>query len=158
MGITKRLRELLDEHGVDYEVMAHDTAFTAQEEAAATHVKGRNWAKTVAVRVEGEPALVVLPATRRVDLERLGEVTGSSGVELIAEDEMEELYPDCELGAMPPFGHLYGQRTFVDETLREDEFIVFHAGDHETAVRIAYGAYEELEDPVPALFSEPAES
>ena len=157
MTVTERLRELLEERSTEYERIDHDEAFTAQEEAAATHTPGRNWAKTVAVRLDGEPALAVLPATRDVDLDRLAEATGSSQCVLVAEEEMEELYPDCDLGAMPPFGQLYGQNTFVDESLREDEYVVFHAGDHRTAVRLPYGRYEEIAEPVPLEFSRPAD-
>lgn len=157
MTVTERLRKLLAERSAEYELIEHDEAFTAQEEAAATHTPGRNWAKTVAVRLEGEAALAVLPATRDVDLERLAEATGSSEVELVAEDEMEALYPDCDPGAMPPFGGLYGQRTFVDESLREGEYVVFHGGDHRTAIRLPYGRYEEVAETVPLAFSRPAE-
>lgn len=156
MPITERLADLLEEHDVEYEVLEHRPAFTAQEEAAATHTPGRKWAKTVAVRLDGVPALLVLPATRQVDFEQLAEVTGSTDVELISEEEMEELYADCEVGAMPPFGNLYGQQTFVDESLREEEYVVFHAGDHETAIRLPYIRFEEVADPVPAVFSEPS--
>lgn len=154
MPVAERLRGLLEERDVPHEVIDHPQAFTAQEEAAATHTPGRNWAKTVAVRLDGDPALLVLPALRRVELDRLMEATGCRTAELLTEEEMARLFPDCETGAMPPLGSLYGQRTFVDESLREDEFVVFHAGDHRTAVRMPYGAYEELAEPVPASFTE----
>jgi len=153
MTVTERLRNLLDEGSPEYDLIEHDEAFTAQEEAAATHTPGRNWAKTVAVRLDGEAALAVLPATRDIDLERLAEATGCSKAELVPEEEMEDLYPDCDLGAMPPFGSLYGQETFVDESLREDEYVVFHGGDHRTAIRLPYGRYEEIAGPVPLAFS-----
>ena len=155
MPVGERLQNLLEERDVDHEVLEHPAAFTAQEEAAATHTPGRNWAKTVAVRLDGEPALLALPAHRRVDLDRLIRATGCREAELLTEEEMEHLYPDCEVGTMPPFGELYDQRTFVDESLREDEYVVFHAGDHRTAVRLPYGAWEELAEPVPASFSVP---
>lgn len=153
MSLPDSLRELFDEHGVSYEILEHEPAFTAQEEAAAAHVPGRNWAKTVVVEIDGEAALAVLPATRRIDLERFGAMTGAKEIRLPDEEEFEELYPDSEPGAMPPFGILYGQRTFVDESLREDETIAFHAGDHRTAVRIPYSAFEELAEPIPGRFS-----
>lgn len=155
MYISERLKKLLEDSGTEYQVIEHDLAFTALEEAAATHVPGRNWAKTVVVLVAGRPALVTLPATRRVDAEKLRLVTGSDEVELATEEEFQTLFPDCELGAMPPFGNLYGQDTFVDESLREDEFIAFHAGDHRTAVEISYDAFEALAAPIPGDFSEP---
>jgi len=153
MPVTDRVKRMLEEKDAEFEVLEHDQAFTAQEEAEASHVPGRNWAKTVVVTVDGTPALAVLPATRRVDLEALARATGASAVELAEEKEFRKLYPDCEAGAMPPFGHLYEQTTFVDESLREDEYIAFHAGDHRTAIRMSYGAFEALEDPVPARFS-----
>ncbi|MFQ5890215.1 MAG: aminoacyl-tRNA deacylase [Gemmatimonadota bacterium] len=156
--IAERLKALLDEESVDYEVIEHTPAYTAMEEAAAAHVPGRNWAKTVVVRVNDEPALAVLPATRRLDLEAFRRAVGSERVELADESEFRSLYPDCEPGAMPPFGNLYGQRTFVDESLREDEYIAFHAGDHRTAVEIPYSAFERLVNPVPEKFSRPVDS
>ncbi len=155
VSIATRLENMLAESGADYHVIVHDPAFTALEEAAATHVPGRNWAKTVVVLLDGSPALATLPATRRVDPDKLRRVTGATEVELATEEEFAELYPDCELGAMPPFGNLYGQTTFVDESLREDEHIAFHAGDHRTAIDMTYAAFEELVGPVPGDFSEP---
>lgn len=153
MSMSERLKRLLEENGVRYRVIEHEIAYTAQEEAHAAHVSGRNWAKTVVVMLDDEPALTVLPATRRVDLERLRRIVGTDTVRLADEEEFERLYPDCEPGAMPPFGHLYGQPTFVDETLRRDERIAFHAGDHRTAVEIGYEAFERLAEPIPSRFS-----
>lgn len=153
MALANRLRELFNEKQVEYELLEHAPAFTAQEEAAATHVPGRNWAKTVVVLADGDPILAVLPATRQLDLDALAGAVGADSVELAEEDEFRRLYPDCEPGAMPPFGHLYEQTTFVDETLREDEYIAFHAGDHETAIKLPYAVFEELEEPVVARFS-----
>ncbi len=155
MSIAKRLESLLATSGADYQVIEHDPAFTALEEAAATHVSGRNWAKTVVVLLDGAPALATLPATRRVNPDKLRRVTGATEVELATEEEFAELFPDCELGAMPPFGNLYGQATFVDESLREDEHIAFHAGDHRTAIDMMYVTFEELVSPVPGDFSDP---
>jgi Ala-tRNA(Pro) deacylase len=147
------LKRLLEENDVRYRVIEHPPAYTAQEEAEAAHIPGRNWAKTVVVMVDDEPMLTVMPATRRVDLERLSEVVGSDNVRLADEKDFERFYPDCEAGAMPPFGSLYGQRTFIDETLREREKIVFHAGDHRTAVQLPYNAYERLAEAVPSRFT-----
>jgi len=153
MTIATSLKQMLDRNHLEYEVIEHEPAFTAQQEAHATHTPGRNWAKTVGVLVDGEPALAVLPASRKVDLDRLRAMTGAAEVRLTEEKQFQDLYPDCELGAMSPFGNLYGQTTFVDESLREDEYIVFHAGDHRTAVKMPYTAFEELAAPVPGTFS-----
>ena len=155
MSVAKRLERLLEESGVSFEVIDHPLAFTAQEEAAASHVPGRHWAKTVAVLVDGEPAIAVVSATRRLDLAKLRRLVGTEKVEIAREAEFQGLYPDCDLGAMPPFGELYGQRTFVDEALREEERIAFHAGDHRTAIEMSYGDFERLAEPVPADLSGP---
>jgi len=110
MSVAIRLEQLLEESGAPFDVIDHPLAFTAQEEAASSHVSGRHWAKTVAVLIDGDPALAVLPATRRLDIEKLRRVVGTDSVEIAREAEFQDLYPDCELGAMPPFGELYGQR------------------------------------------------
>ncbi len=155
MTVANRLERLLEESGVEYDVIDHPLAFTAQEEAAASHVPGRHWAKTVAVLIDGEPAIAVVPATRRLDTDKLCRVAGTQDVQIAHESEFQGLYPDCELGAMPPFGELYGQQTFVDEALREEERIAFHAGDHRTAIEMSYGDFERLCHPVPADLAGP---
>ena len=155
MSVANRLERLLEESGAAFEVIDHPVAFTAQEEAAASHVPGRHWAKTVAVLVAGKPAIAVVPATRRLDIGKLSGITGTDDVQIAHEAEFQDLYPDCELGAMPPFGELYGQETFVDESLREQELIAFHAGDHRTAIEMSYGDYERLCHPVPADIAAP---
>lgn len=157
MSMADRLKALLEESEVAYEVTEHERAYTAQEEAAAAHVPGGNWAKTVVVMADGNPMLAVLPATRQLDIDAFRRVVGAEKVELAEEADFRRLYPDCEPGAMPPFGNLYDQPTFVDETLRTDEEIAFHAGDHRTTVQIAYTAYERLAEPVPGQFSRPLE-
>ncbi len=155
MTVANRLERLLEESGVEFDVIDHPLAFTAQEEAAASHVPGRHWAKTVAVLIDGEPAIAVVPATRRLDTDKLSRVAGTQDVQIAHESEFQGLYPDCELGAMPPFGELYGQQTFIDEALREEERIAFHAGDHRTAIEMSYGDFERLCHPVPADLAGP---
>lgn len=154
MSIPDRLKHLLDESDVAYRVIDHKPAYTAQEEAQAAHVPGRNWAKTVAVWLDDQPALTVLPATHRLDLEQLCDVSGAHRARLASEAEFSQQFPDCEPGTMPPFGNLYGQPTFVDSSLREDETIAFHAGDHRTALQISYAAFERLVEPIPGDFAE----
>ena len=155
MTIAARIEEYLEESGVEYEVIDHPPAFTAQEEAAASHVPGRKWAKTVEVLLDGRPVICAVPATRRVDLEKLRATAGARNAKLAVEGELPGLFPDCDLGAMPPFGNLYGQTTFVDEGLRESERIAFHAGDHTSAIEIAYSDFERLVEPVPGEFTAP---
>ena len=153
MTIATKIETYLAEQGVDFEVIDHPLAYTAQEEAAASHVPGRRWAKTVEVLLDGRPVICAVPATRRLDLDKLRAAAGASVAALATEGELAELFPDCDLGAMPPFGNLYGQTTFVDEELRESERIAFHAGDHRSAIEIAYSEFERLVDPVPGEFS-----
>lgn len=155
MTIAARLENMLEEAGAEYEVIDHAPAFTAQEEAAASHVPGRNWAKTVEVLIDGRPAICVVPATRRVDLDKLRSAAGAERVELAAEGELARMFPDCDLGAMPPFGRLYGQATFVDERLRESERVAFHAGDHRSVIEMPYAEWERLAEAVPADISGP---
>jgi len=154
MSIPDRLKTFLDDNHIDYRVIEHTAAYTAQEEAHAAHVPGRNWAKTVAVLLDEQPALTVLPATRRLDLEQLRAMTGANHARLATEAEFARHFPDCEPGTMPPFGKLYGQPTFVDATLRQDETIAFHAGDHRTAIQLSYAAFERLAEPIPGAFTE----
>lgn len=150
---VERLKQFLDENDVRYETLRHSEAFTAQEAAAAAHVPGKNLAKTVMVRLDGDMVMVVLPSTFRVSLEKLEHVTGAGAVELAGEDEFRDLFPTCEPGAMPPFGNLWDMQVFVDQHLREDERIAFPAGNHHELVRLAYADFEELVNPVVAELS-----
>ncbi len=134
-------------------VLTHRTAFTAQEEAAATHVPGINWAKTVVCFADGQPVLAVLPAHYRVDVTRLGRLAGAADVRLAEEAEIKALYPDCEPGAMPPLGPLFGQRVFIDVTIASDTEVVFHAGTHPDAVRRRYSDLEALTRPTIGEFA-----
>jgi len=158
MSIATRLRQFLEAHQVPFETIDHPLAFTAQEEAAASHVPGHAWAKTVAVMVDGSPALAVVPATRRLDFQKFRSVVGAHDVHLASEAEFEGLYPDCDLGAMPPFGDLYGIPTFVDRELREEDRVAFHAGDHATAVELAYDEFEQLSEAVSGDISGPLQA
>ncbi len=140
-------------HTKPFTSLAHRTVFTAQEEAAATHVPGREWAKTVVCFADEIPILAVLPAHYRIDLERLRRLAGAATIRLSSEAEMQGLYPGCETGAVPPLGPLFGQRVFVDQAIADDAEIVFHAGTHTDAVRMRYGDLSELTQPVIGEFS-----
>jgi Ala-tRNA(Pro) deacylase len=152
--VTFNVQEFLRRGNVAYSVFPHAPAFTAQEEAAVTHVPGRNWAKAVVCFADGEPIQAVVPADRDVDLERLADVARAHDVRLADEAELRWLYPDCELGAMPPFGPLYKQAVFVDETIAGDEEIVFNAGTHADAVCMRYADYAALARPTVGRFAE----
>ena len=140
MSVCKRLRDVLDDHRLKYVVVTHSQAFTAQEIAQSMHVPGKEMAKTVVVKHPGGLALVVVRALDRVDLAAAGRELGGD-VRLATEREFADAFPDCELGAMPPFGSLYGIPTLVDEALAKDSEIVFNAGTHTEAVRMAYADY-----------------
>lgn len=152
-----KLKQFLDERGVKYVTISHSKAYTAQEVAASAHIPGKEVAKTVMVKINGDMAMAVLPASYSVDFEQLKRATGSSTVELASEDEFKTLFPDCEVGAMPPFGSLYGMHTFMAASLAEDEEIAFNAGSHTELIKMPFSAYVRLEDPVELAFSlEPA--
>ncbi len=157
MSALDRVRALLEEEGATYDIIKHREEFTALSEARASGVAPREWAKSVAVRLDGSPALALLPATRRVDLRRFEQVAGVEEAELVAEEELAALYPDCDLGAIPPFGRLYGQNTFVDVTLREDERVGFHAGTHTETLVMAYQDFERIAGAVPGKISKSME-
>ncbi len=143
----KKLISFLDEHGKKYVVMTHSQAYTAQEVAAAAHIPGKEMAKTVMVKVDGDMKLVVLPSTYDVDFEALKKALGAAEVELASEDEFENLFPDCELGAIPPFGNMFDIDTLVADSLTEDEEIAFNAGTHKELIKMNYSDFEELAQP-----------
>jgi len=146
MSIQK-LRELLDQEKVKYVTITHSPAFTAQEIAAVAHVPGKEMAKAVMVKIDGEMAMVVLPASMKVDFGRLLDATGAQEVELAHENEFKDLFPDCALGAMPPFGNLFGVRTLVAEELTEDEEIAFNAGSMTELIKLRYSDYARTVQP-----------
>ena len=151
--IALTVQEFLRRGNVAYTVFQHTPAFTAQEEAAVTHVPGRNWAKPVVCFADGEPVQAVVPADLEVDLERLANLARAHDVRLADESELCWLYPDCEVGAMPPFGPLYRQRVYVDEALAGDDEIVFNGGTHADAVSMRYADFAALARPTVGRFA-----
>jgi Ala-tRNA(Pro) deacylase len=152
MPIATKLKEFLDANGVRYEVRAHRTAFTAQEVAAAEHIPGREMAKVVMVRDGGGYLMAVLPAPYHVALDRLGQAAGRPALRLATEAELARLFPECDAGAMPPFGNLYGIPVWADESLTRDEEIAFNAGNHEQTVHMRYADFARLVQPKVAAF------
>ena len=140
----ERLQEFLGVRGVGYELLTHAEAFTAQEEAARAHVSGWSWAKTVVVKDPVGLALAVLPACCTADLDRVKGLIGRGAIRLATVEEMLAGFPGCALGAVPPFGRLFGIPTVVDESLLEQRDIVLPAGDHRTAIRMRAAEYLEL--------------
>ena len=153
MSVVPTVQEFLRRANVPYTVFPHPRAYTAQEEAAATHVPGRSWAKAVICFVDGEPVQAVVPADLVVNLDRLAIVAGATSIRLAEEEELRWLYPDCERGAMPPLGPLYRQMVYADEALADDDEIVFNAGTHGDAIRMRYEDFAAIAHPIVARFA-----
>src|SRR4030065_1871989 len=140
---VKKLKDFLDRENVKYVSIYHSIAYTAQEIAASVHVKGKEMAKTVMVKLDGKLAMAGLPASHQVDFEHLKRASGAQDAMLATEKEFKDLFPDCAIGAMPPFGHLYGMNVFVAQALTQDEEIAFNAGSHYELIRLAYKDFEK---------------
>ena len=150
---AEKLKAFLDESGVKYVSISHSPAYTAQEIAASAHIPGKALAKTVIVKLDGEMAMAVLPATCDIDFDLLKGTAKAGKVELAKEGEFKNQFPECEVGAMPPFGNLYGMAVFADESLAEDEEIAFNAGSHKELVKLAYADFERLIEPSVGRFA-----
>jgi Ala-tRNA(Pro) deacylase len=148
MSISRTLNAYLDRERVHYDVLSHPEAFRALAIAQTLHTPEKEMAKVVIVKVQERFVMTVLPASWNVDLHRLRTVFATHRVRLATEDEIIGLFPDCELGAMPPFGNLYGLPVYVDQSLTEDEEIVFQAGTHLDAIRMRYWDFASLAFPV----------
>ena len=146
MEIPKQLIDCLSQNNVEYEILHHAEAITAQRVAQAEHIKGRHQAKVVMIRSGDEHLMMVLPADHQIDLEKVEKVIGKP-VSLAKENEFKSLFRDSAIGAMPPFGNLYGLQTFVDTHLAEQEYIVFEAGTHTDGIIISYRDYERIVNP-----------
>jgi Ala-tRNA(Pro) deacylase len=153
MAIPSSISEFLDRNQARYSSLSHPTAYTAQEEAAAAGVPGREWAKAVVCMADDRPILVVLAAPSEVDFERLKRLSNASSLRLAAEAELKQLYRDCEVGSMPPLGPLYGQQVFVDRQLISDPEIAFEAGSHHDAIRMSYSEFARLVSPTVGDFA-----
>jgi Ala-tRNA(Pro) deacylase len=154
MPILKRLKEVLDDAKVDYEVCSHALAYTAQEIAQRQHVPGKAMAKVVIVRADGAYVMAVMPASRMLNLARMKAAINTKQVALATEAEFTKLFPGCEIGAMPPFGNLFGLPVYVDSELEKDETIFFNAGNHVQTVRLRYQDFKALVQPVVVSLTE----
>jgi Ala-tRNA(Pro) deacylase len=146
MKIPLQLIDCLNESKVRYEILHHPEAVTAQRIAQAEHVKGRHHAKVVMIKSGGERLMAVLPADHQIDLEKVGKVIGKTA-SLDSEKKFKSLFPDCAIGARPPFGNLYGLPTYVDKSLAAQDYIVFEAGTHSDAIKLSYRDYEKIVKP-----------
>ena len=144
---AQRLRDFLDQRNVRYVSIRHSPAYTAQAIAHTAHISGKELAKTVMIKIEGRLAMVVLPATHKVNLSALKDALGCPSVELAEERDFLDAFPGCELGAMPPFGNLWDMPVYVAQRLAEDELIAFNAGSHTELIQMTYADYEQLVEP-----------
>lgn len=151
--LAKTLKKYLDERNVRYVTIQHSPAFTAQEVAQSAHIPGGGLAKTVMVIIDGSLAMAVLPANRRVQVQDLRDVTGCDNVRLAHEDEFKQFFPDCEPGAMPPFGNLYDMAVYISPEITVEPEIVFNAGSHTELIRMRWSDYESLVKPHVAQFA-----
>ena len=148
-----RVKNLLDSENVKYVTISHSQEFTAQKTAASAHIPGKELAKTVMVKIDGKMAMAVLPASSKLNFGLLKAAAGAHEVGLATEEEFKDMFPECDVGAMPPFGNLYGMDVFVAEKLAEDEEIAFNAGSHTELIKLSYKDFERLVKPTVARFA-----
>ena len=146
------VQNYLDELGVNYRLSRHDTTYTAQDLAAAEHIPGRKVIKPVIVKADGQFVMCALPASHRIDLDTLRAQLQVTDVELAGERELCELFPDCEMGAEPPIGRMFGIPTLMDESLFADDRVMFQAGTHNDAVTMTLADYRRAAQPEVAYF------
>ena len=144
---VRKLIQFLDENNVKYITIRHSSAFTAQEIAAKAHISGKEMAKTVMIKINGKMAMAVIPASFIIDYDSLKAIFGTGNVLLASESEFRNRFPDCELGAMPPFGNLYDMDVYVAQPLTEDKEIAFNAGTHTELIRLSFQDYQRLVKP-----------
>ncbi len=149
------VQQFLQQRNVPFRTLDHEPTYAAQRLAQIVHVSGEEVAKVVLLRVDDGFVLAVLPATRVVDLDRVRKLVGAADVKLASEPDCGRCFPDCELGALPPFGSKYGLRTLADRSLAEDEEIVFEGNTHHEAIRMKFDDYVQLEQPRLGEFSHP---
>ncbi len=150
---TTKLKAFLDENETKYFTIRHSKAYTSQEIAASSHISGKDFAKTVIVKIDKEMVMCVLPASYHIDFDLLREIFGKKNISLATEAEFKYLFPDCEVGAMPPFGNLYGMKVYVAEALTEDDEIGFNACSHSEMIKMKYKDFEKLVHPQVFKFS-----
>ena len=144
---TKILRDFLDKNNIKYVTVKHSLAFTAQEIAASAHIKGKELAKSVLIKIDGKLAMCVLPAANKINFDSLKEYFNGKNVRLANEIEFQDKFPECEVGAMPPFGNLYGIDVYVEESLSKDEDIAFNACSHTELFQMGFKDFERLVKP-----------
>ncbi len=150
---VRKLKNFLDEKNVKYTTISHSKAFTAQQVAHSAHISGKDMVKTVMILIDGKMAMAVLPASRHVDFQLLKEAVGIKNITLASEMDFKNLFPECDVGTMPPFGNLYDMEVYVDMSLAEDHEIAFNAGSHTELIQMAWEDFERLVSPVVIRFA-----
>ncbi|UCC75680.1 MAG: YbaK/EbsC family protein [Anaerolineales bacterium] len=153
MTCRKRLEKLFREEGVKFSVSKHAEVYSAQRVAGALHIPGEQLAKVVMVKANGEMTMLVLPAPYRLDFKKVKKALKTKDVQLATEEEFATHFPDCEVGAMPPFGRLYNLEVYVDRALTTQPEIAFPAGSHREIMQVAYADFERLGEPAVADLS-----
>ncbi len=144
---VSKLKDFLDDNNIKYVTASHSPAYTSHEIAASAHLRAKELAKTVIVKADGRLVMAVLPASHRVKLLELQDALGANQVQLATEDDFKDVFPGCALGAMPPFGNLYGLEVIVAQRLTENAEISFNAGTHTELIKLAYADFERLAKP-----------
>ena len=150
---VQRLKDFLDKHRVKYVVITHSRDYTSQEIAMSALMPGKELAKTVMIKFDGRMVMAILPSSYKVNLDLLREATGAGKIELASENEFQDMFPECEIGAMPPFGNLYEMDVFVEESLTGNKTIAFNAGSHTELIKLAYKDFTKLVEPTVIKFS-----
>jgi len=144
---SRKVKEYLDSQAVKYVIITHSPTYTAQEVAQSAHVRGKDLAKTIIVFIDGRMTMAVLPSTYSIDFDYFRKTIGAKEIRLASEKQFQDLFPDCEVGAMPPFGNLYGMEVYVDQHLTEDQEIAFNGGNHFELFRLSYEDFARLVKP-----------
>lgn len=147
MPLSEQLQKFLDSHQAKYALSTHHTAYTAREVAAVEHLPAREVAKVVVVFGDGSYHMIVVPANRLVDFQEVRHALGLTQARLATEEELAKLFPDCELGAMPPIGALYRLPVYLDSSLLDEEMIAFNGGTHKDVIHMRTDHYRELVQP-----------
>ena len=155
MKCKDKLAEYLDKNGVAFTAMSHATAYSSQEVAAAQNVSGKQLAKVVIVEADEKPVMLVLQARALIDMKKAAKAVGAKAVRLAKEGEFADIFPDCEVGSMPPFGHQYKIPVYVDEGLAAVKEIVFEVGSHTATFKMKYADYARLANPQVNAFAKP---
>ncbi|HEX2866915.1 MAG TPA: YbaK/EbsC family protein [Ignavibacteriales bacterium] len=146
--VNSKVKEFLEKTDIHYKNINHPLAFTAQETAASIHIKGKEFAKTVMIRIDGQLAMAVLPASHRIDFEMLKSILDADEVRLCSETEFRSKFPECEAGAMPPFGTLYDMDVYMAKCLLNNKEIFFNAGSHTDAIELTMDEFNRTVNPI----------